>query len=756
MTLAINKFRRLLLLATLLVMIWPVAAAAEIYYLRAAETTVDLPGVGPVPMWGYALDTDNNFATVDGTVTVPGPELRVTNGTLDVHLWNDLPEPTSLVVNSQSMPSTGALPVEFSDGTRLRMRSVTAEAAPGGEENYVWTGLKAGTYLYHSGSHMSIQPSMGLYGAMIYDDGAYPGEAYDAELTLLYSEVDVDQHQAVSGGSYGTVAYPTTMAVGYETDYFLLNGQSYTPDMTPALTVASGDRVLLRLLNAGLRDRVPVIPGLTMDVVAEDGHLYNQGYQQNSINLSPSKTVDALITAPAAAGYLPVYDRRHGLHDVTNSSYGMLRYIAVDDAAGSFPLTVDLITPGPSDRVFMSSSPGGIDCPGDCTEAAIFDGTGITLTADAGAGSGLFAWRVFDGDPAGGGARVPDSCDGLNYCPIDMTAARWVEAEFKAYTNVTIIAPSASSVLTPGTYYTVRWGAPVVAETFDVLYNLGPGTPWVSIAEGIADLQTQWFIPSAVGTRGNPRLTVIGYDATGAVSSSDTTAFRINTQDQITLIAPNGGETLVGDSPAVPFTIMWSQAVASSPVATVSLQYQVGAGMPWQPIASFDPATLPTPGEYVWDVPQLALDTTDARVGVILFDSRGRVLVQDVSNATFTINSTLDATILGFAVMAAAEAGPEAPPVLMLLPNGGEHILVANGFTVLWQADEAAVSFTLEVSTDKGATWVELATDLTGSQYDWLPAADLVGKEALLRLTAFAEDGTKVGVDSSDEPFVLE
>jgi FtsP/CotA-like multicopper oxidase with cupredoxin domain len=756
MTYAMTKIRRLLLLAALLVFISPVVVVAEVYYLRAAQTMVDLPGVGPVPMWGYALDTDDNFATVDGIVTVPGPELLVTNGDLDIHLWNDLPEPTSLVINGQSMPDPA--PVEITDSkSRQRMRSVTAEAAPGGQQTYSWTGLKPGTYLYQSGTHMSVQPAMGLYGAMIYDDGEYPGSApgpnYDAEVTLLFSEVDVAQHQAVAGGTYGTVAYPTTLAVGYETDFFLLNGRSYTPDQTPSVSVGTGERVLLRMLNAGLRGRVPVIPGVTMDLVAEDGHLYTQALQQSSVDLPPAKTMDILIDAPATPGYLPIFDRRLGLHDSSNASYGMLSYLAVDDGSGSSLLTVALINPGPSDRVFMSSSPGGIDCPGDCTEDEIIDGTGVTLTADVGPGSGLFAWRVFDGDPASGGTPLSDNCDGLDYCPIDMTAARWVEAEFNSYGTVTIIAPSTSSVLTPGSYYMARWGAPATAETFDVSYNLGSGTPWVSLAEGITDHQTQWFIPAEAGNRANPRLSVIGYDATGAVDSSDITTFPITLQDQITLVAPNGSEEYDFGAQEM---IQWSQAVAASSVASVSLQYQTATGTPWVPITTIDTVATPDPGQYSWTVPTLLASTLDARVGIILYDDRGRVLVQDVSDAPFMIMPLAVAGGVGFAVTTAADPVETAPPVLLLLPNGSEYILVENGFTVFWQADEAAVSFKLEISTDDGATWVELAVDVTDSQYDWQIAADLVGSQALMRITAFDADGKSLGTDVSDEPFVLE
>ncbi len=55
------------------------AAAAE-FYLRADVKDLTMPDNTVVTVWGFALDADNNFATVDGAVTSPGPMLTVPLG----------------------------------------------------------------------------------------------------------------------------------------------------------------------------------------------------------------------------------------------------------------------------------------------------------------------------------------------------------------------------------------------------------------------------------------------------------------------------------------------------------------------------------------------------------------------------------------------------------------------------------------------------------------------------------------------------
>ncbi len=72
---------------------------------------------------------------------------------------------------------------------------------------------------------------------------------------------------------------------------------------------SAGQTTLLRLLNAGLQSRSPVLQGMHMRLMAEDGNPYPYASEQYSVFLPALKTVDAVLT-PASAGIYPIYDRR--------------------------------------------------------------------------------------------------------------------------------------------------------------------------------------------------------------------------------------------------------------------------------------------------------------------------------------------------------------------------------------------------------------------------------------------------------------
>jgi FtsP/CotA-like multicopper oxidase with cupredoxin domain len=348
----------------------PSAFAAE-YWLRAATTTVDMPhpsGVGttPVAMWGYGLCTAN-FASCTDPITVPGPALTVPASgpdaqTLIVHLRNDLPKVTSLVINGLIKASTNPMaPVwtELNSSTPLstrtptaRVRSFDAEAAAGGGTViYTWGSatnpVPPGTYLYQSGTNPQVQVQMGLYGALAknqrdFDAGAttagarraraYPGipSFYEQEATLLYSEIDPALHAAVANGTYGTTGPTSTF--DYQPKYFLINGQPYpNTSVLPltGLTTLDGlpGTTRLRLLNAGLTTHVPMIQGTHWTVLAEDGKPYPYSFTQYTALLSAAKTMDVLLTPDSGGGTYPIMDRRLGLSNNGLSDGGMLAYL---------------------------------------------------------------------------------------------------------------------------------------------------------------------------------------------------------------------------------------------------------------------------------------------------------------------------------------------------------------------------------------------------------------------------------------------
>ena len=275
------------------------------YFLRADVTTVTMSDGRNVTMWGFALDPD--FATESGTVMVPGPVLTVPPGdsSLVIHMNNNLTTgnigftgvPVSVVIPGQI---TAMTPQRFWGGHAHypgRIRNQTHDTPPGNVTpvDYVWTNLKPGTYMYHSGSHMALQVQMGLYGCMKKDEAsgeAYPDVFYDDDLILFYSEVDADFHDTVAAGDFGPTG-TVTSTIDYIPRYFLVNGD-------PCGVILSGDQgddLLIRFLNAGLNTHVPVLQGLHMRVIAENGNAYPYERQQYSLVMPALNTKDTIINA---------------------------------------------------------------------------------------------------------------------------------------------------------------------------------------------------------------------------------------------------------------------------------------------------------------------------------------------------------------------------------------------------------------------------------------------------------------------------
>jgi FtsP/CotA-like multicopper oxidase with cupredoxin domain len=304
----IRKLKSIIFVGLIALAMMASSAFGATYNLRAGATTMAMPDGEIIIMWGFAdIDGDNE-------PKIPGPRLMVPAGEgLTVSLTNDLPVPVSIIVPGQTpplvVPPGDSEPERNLDG---RIRSFTRETpAAGGPVSYTWPSIKPGTYLYHSGTHPAVQVQMGLYGAVTNDAvdapaEAYPGIGYDAEALIIYSEIDPALHAAVVGGTYGTPMYPST--IDYQPKYFLVNGEP-SDATAPVAEATPGSNVLVRLLNAGLKDHAPEILGSHLSVIAEDGNLYPYARQHYSMVLPAGKTLDALLIAPVEGEY-PIFDRR--------------------------------------------------------------------------------------------------------------------------------------------------------------------------------------------------------------------------------------------------------------------------------------------------------------------------------------------------------------------------------------------------------------------------------------------------------------
>jgi FtsP/CotA-like multicopper oxidase with cupredoxin domain len=373
--------RRLILagFAVLAAAVWSVPSYAATYNLSAGVTTVTMPDGAVVTVWGYALN--------GGAPTVPGPVLTVPPGdtTLTVNLTNNLTVPTSLVVPGLGMTMA---PVRFADAQgRQRVRSMVAETAPATTQTYTFTGVKPGTYLYHSGTHIAVQVQMGLYGAIRSDAGpglAYPGISYKNEVLLLYSELDPALHQAVVSRTYGTAVYPSTF--DYKPKYCLVNGKPFTAGEPTVPAGNVNETVLLRFVNAGLRLHVATMhAGPYMRFVAEDGNAYPYSQEKHSAVLPPLKTMDA-VWVPGSTGTFALWDRSLCLMNNALPGGGLLTNLLVGTAVDA-PVAVDDTESTAEDTVLTVVAPGVLtndtNAAGATPSVVAMPGSGtVTLNVD--------------------------------------------------------------------------------------------------------------------------------------------------------------------------------------------------------------------------------------------------------------------------------------------------------------------------------------------------------------------------------------
>ena len=405
--------------------------AATTVNLRVQRAVATLPNGSQVPMWQYcgttAANSDATASASAGTASgagtscsggwAPGPTLTVPAGdTLTINLANTLSVPTSVVVigqlggglggnaNRMASPShagqgVSTFPTNTGDPTVIqfsppaqtsRIKSFGDEVAPGTvatptTKSFTWNNLKPGTYLYETGTLPSLQAPMGLYGLLVVTQGptgtggtftpgnAYPGSGagvpYDADVALLFSEIDPVQNAqvdkaAVAGTDMarnlrfddpicGNACYPA--AVNYAPTYFLINGQAF--DRTaPALSsyalgsnLATGN-VLVRFANAGLRTHIPSIVGLPLALMAEDGNLApGKPKVQNEVLLTAGKTYDVIASPSSSNGAFspatfPVFDRSGSLSTDNHVDGGMQAFLLINGsgaqpgAQGALPL----------------------------------------------------------------------------------------------------------------------------------------------------------------------------------------------------------------------------------------------------------------------------------------------------------------------------------------------------------------------------------------------------------------------------------
>lgn len=489
-------------------------------YLKAGVAAKTINGV-PITMWGFALcDSAYNC----GAPATPGPALSAAEGdTLNIHLKNNLnglyKEPVSIVIPGQI---TAMIPT-WNDGTTgnrpagnttLKVRSFTAETPANGttEVIYTWNNVKAGTYLYESGTHPAVQVQMGLYGSLkvipaiggqAYND---PLTAFNSEVTLLFSEIDPALHKAVETNTYGP-GKPVASTIDYNPEYFLINGVPYTANLAPIPAGLPGQKLLIRFLNAGLQTKVPTLQNYYTTVIAEDGNLLPYSKEQYSVFLPAGKTMDVIIPT-TSAGYITLYDRALNLTNKAVSPGGMLKYLEVASPI-KYALTVNRAGTG-AGTVEVTSAPGGISCGTGCTSVvrSYNENTVLQLASSPAIGATFGGWS---GVCAGTAAT----------CVVTMDSAKAVTATFNTTApTITVNVPNGGESWKTGTVKTIKWSYTGNAGPFVAIQLYKGGTFYSLITRSVSigangTGSYNWYIPArlAVGTNYMIKITSLSNSA---------------------------------------------------------------------------------------------------------------------------------------------------------------------------------------------------------------------------------------------------
>lgn len=409
-----------------------------------ADSTAVAPATGLLAPGSFVITAaqgDNLTITVANELAIPVslviPGQVLSNNTGPVW-FSDIASPYTSATASGSRPAPANAADPEDPAFKYRVRSFSHEAppgvpgTPGTPAAYTWNNLKAGTYLILSGTHPSLQVQMGIYGVLIVraaGGAPYTGiPAPTQEATLLFSEIDPVIHNAADDTLMIGVPPTIPSTNDYKPKYFLINGKAF-PAGNPLPIGAPGSTTLLRFANAGLDTYVPLLQGQYMQVIAEDGYVKatNLRFNRYSVDLHAEKTFDALLTNPAAAGYIPVYDRRLYLSNAAEVPGGMMAYLEVGGPGGNL-LTVATNGGTGTGTVKAVSLPGGIYCDSsiagsDCTQD-YFAGIVLKLIGHGNANSTL--------SPIPNGWTGCDSVTAANECVVAMTGAKNVTASFVA------------------------------------------------------------------------------------------------------------------------------------------------------------------------------------------------------------------------------------------------------------------------------------------------------------------------------------
>jgi hypothetical protein len=255
-------------------------------------------------------------------------------------------------------------------------------------------------------------------------------------------------------------------------------------------------------------------------------------------------------------------------------------------------------------------------------------------------------------------------------------------------------------------------------------YSADGGSTWLTIANAVPNNgQYLWQLPILDSSQ--VVVKVAATDQAGNLNSSNSGIFTIDsTSPTLSLLSLNGGQLIAGGSAQ---KILWNSSDANFSVNPIKIEYTSDNGATWAPINT----SVDNSGSYLWQVP--LIDSTKVKLKITSSDIVGHSTVV-ISANSFEIDST-------------------APILTLNSFNGGDYVKATTIQNINWVSSDknlTATPITIDLSTDDGATWTNLAQGVSNSGvFNWtvpnlntatakirITSVDLVGHSTIVSSTS--------------------
>jgi hypothetical protein len=309
--------------------------------------------------------------------------------------------------------------------------------------------------------------------------------------------------------------------------------------------------------------------------------------------------------------------------------------------------------------------------------------------------------------------KISDAADGL---PSDISDDNFSIAN-SSVEEIIVTSPNGGEQWEAGTKENITWNSTSVSNV-KIEYTINNGVDWTTIVESTpSDGFYSWDpIPNNPSTNSRIRISnVVG----GFPTDLSDNFFSITPESNITVLSPNGGETIQAGSSQ---SVTWS----SVNIENVKIEFSTNGGATWNLITG----STPSDGHFTWE-PVPAVSSTICRIKVSdALDGSPA----DLSDGNFAItNQTIQ-------IMEVTS------------PNGGEEFLAGTTQNITWYSSGIA-SVDIEFTTDNGLTWSTIVTGAAGSgSYEWSPIPDINSTQCKVRVKD-NEDGSPS--DESNSVFTI-